>query len=296
MSEEKTEVVIAKEDKKVHASKMKKGRKTIAYLQQLKDEGKKIVQMCPADRDKYFAMAAEMADCDILRLTVPGEHTEMQIANAPWWIRTIRAAAQIIHINFYMQTPTFCSKERALEYGSLYMCNGADSLLPMGVNNETLKYMADNHLVVFGHVGALSGWQTSRYGGYKRMGKTAEDAMKVFRMAYEYQENGMMGMTVELTPIEVTNAIAKKLRVPVVAICAGGAADGSEMVDFDTFNMMPSLASHAKAYGDFFKWAATAYGAWAHDVRTGGYPEDNHGWHMDPAELEKFLNTLEQKY
>jgi 3-methyl-2-oxobutanoate hydroxymethyltransferase len=220
----------------------------------------------------------------------------MSIANAPWWIRTVRNAAKIIHINFYMQTPTFSSKEKALEYGSMYMAEGADSLLPMGVNNETLKYMADNHLVVFGHVGALSGWQTSRHGGYKRLGKTAEDAMDVFRMAYEYQENGMMGMTIELTPIEVTNAIAAKLHVPVVSIAAGGAADGCEMVDFDTFNMMPSPVSHAKAYGDFFKWAATAYGGWANDVRTGAYPEDKHGYHMDEKELDIFLNQLEQKY
>jgi 3-methyl-2-oxobutanoate hydroxymethyltransferase len=296
MTEEKKEVEIKPEDKNVKASKMQKGRKTIAYLQKLKDEGTPIVQMCPVHRDQYFTMAAEMAGCDICRLTVPAENTTMSIANAPWWIRTVRNAAKIIHINFYMQTPTFASKERALEYGSLYMAEGADSLLPMGVNNETLKYMADNHLVVFGHVGALSGWQTSRHGGYKRLGQTAEDAMKVFRMAYEYQENGMMAMTIELTPIEVTNAIAKKLRVPVISIAAGGAADGCEMVDLDTFNMMPHPASHAKAYGDFFKWAASAYGAWAKDVRTGVYPEDKHGYHMDEAELDKFMNTLEQKY
>jgi 3-methyl-2-oxobutanoate hydroxymethyltransferase len=297
MSEEKKtdEVEIAKEDKKVKASLMKKGRKTIAYLQQCKDEGKKLVQMCPANRDQYFAMAAEMADCDILRLTTPGENVEMQIANAPWWIRTIRGAAQNIHVNFYMQTPTFSCKEDALKYGAIYMANGADSLLPMGVNNETLKYMADNHLVVFGHVGALSGWQTSKT-GYKRLGQTAEDAMRVFRQAYEYQENGMMAMTIELTPIEVTNAIAKKLRVPVINIAAGGSADGSEMVDFDTFNMMPSLASHAKAYADFFKWAATAYSQWGNDVRTGAYPEDKHGFHMEEKELDKFMNELEKDY
>ncbi|MTI48446.1 3-methyl-2-oxobutanoate hydroxymethyltransferase [Sporosalibacterium faouarense] len=295
--EKNNEVEVNKEEKKnVKASKMKRGRKTIAHLQKMKDNGEKIVQMCPADRDKYFTMAAEMAGVDICRLTVPGENTKMKIDNAPWWIRTIRDAAQYIHINFYMQTPTYSSKEDALRYGSLYMAEGADSLLPMGVSNETLKYMADNHLVVFGHVGALSGWQTSKYGGYKRLGKTAEDAMKIFRQAYEYQENGMMGMTIELTPIEVTNAIAKKLRVPVVAICAGGAANGSEMVDFDTFNMMPSVASHAKVYADFFKWAATAYGSWAKDVRTGAYPEDKHGFHMDERELDKFKNLLEQKY
>lgn len=285
------------EEKKVTASRVVKGRKSINYLQKLKDEGTPIVQMCPAGRDQFFTLAAEMAGCDICRLTVPGDgksDPQQQIDIAPWWIQTVRRAAQYIHINFYMQTPTYASKEKALSYGAYYMNCGADSLLPMGISNETLKYMADNYLPVFGHVGALSGWQTNRQGGYKRMGKTAEEAMKVYQMAYEYQENGMMAMTIELTPIEVTNAIAKKLRVPVISIAAGGAADGCEMVDFDTFGMMPHAASHAKTYGNFFQWAAQIYGAWANDVRTGAYPEDKHGYHMDEAELDKFLNLLEK--
>jgi 3-methyl-2-oxobutanoate hydroxymethyltransferase len=296
MAEEKNnpEVEITNEDKNIRSSLMKKGRKTIQYLQKCKDEGVKIVQMCPVHRDEFFVKAAEIAGCDICRLTTPGENIEMQIANAPWRIRTVRNAAQFIHINFFMQTPTYYTKEEALKYGSIYMANGADSLLLQGIPNETVKFMSDNYLVLFGHVGAISGWQTARAGGYHRLGKTAEDAMRVFRMAYEYQENGMMAMTIELVPIEVTNAVAKKLRVPVINIAAGGAADGSEMVDFDTFNMMPSLASHAKAYGDFFKWAAGAYGAWANDVRTGAYPEDKHGFHMDEAELEKFLSELDK--
>lgn len=50
--------------------------------------------------------------------------------------------------------------------------------------------MSDNHIAVFGHVGCLSSWQTNNTGGYRRTGVTAEDAMKVFRQAYEYQENG----------------------------------------------------------------------------------------------------------
>lgn len=284
MAEEKNVVKVSAEDKKVHASRVFKGRKSINYLQKLKDEGTPIVQMCPAGRDQYFTMAAEMAGCDICRLTVPGDGAQdpqLQIDSAPWWIQTVRRAANKIHINFYMQTPTYASKEKALSYGSYYMNCGADSLLPMGISNETLKYMSDNYLTVFGHVGALSGWQTNRQGGYKRIGKTAESALEVFRQAYEYQENGMMAMTIELTPIEVTNAIAKKLRVPVISIAAGGAADGCEMVDFDTFGMMPSSASHAKSYANFFEWAVGAYSQWANDVRTGAYPEDKHGYHMD---------------
>ena len=284
------------EEKKVNASRVVKGRKSINYLQKLKDEGTPIVQMCPAGRDQFFTQAAEMAGCDICRLTVPGDgksDPKQQIEIAPWWIQTVRRAAQYIHINFYLQTPTYASKEKALEYGAYYMNCGADSLLPMGISNETLEYMANNYLPVFGHVGALSGWQTNRQGGYKRMGQTAEEAMKIYRQAYEYQECGMMAMTIELTPIEVTNAIAKKLRVPVISIAAGGAADGCEMVDFDTFGMMPQAASHAKTYGNFFQWATEIYGAWANDVRTGAYPEDKHGYHMEEPELDKFLTMIE---
>ena len=286
-----------KDSPNVKASLAQKGRKSAAYLQKLKDEGTKIVQMCPAIRDQFWVMAAEMAGCDVCRLTVPGDgnqNVDWQVHISEWWIRIVRNAAKLIHINFYMNTATYASKEKALEYGSNYMWAGVDSVLPMGVNNETLKYMADNYVVVFGHIGALSGWQQNAQGGYKRLGKTAEDAMKVFRMGYEYQENGMQAMTIELTPIEVTNAIAKKLRVPVISIAAGGAADGSEMVDLDTFNMMPTQPSHVKSYADFFPWAVEAYAAWADDVRSGAYPEDKHGYHMEEAELGKFLDAIEK--
>lgn len=298
MTEEKKVDVAQESNASTKSSKMVKGRKSISYLQNLKDEGKPIVQMCPFTRDQFWVMAAEMADCDVCRLTVPGNannfNLKWNMELAPWWISVVRDAAKIIHINYVMETPSFTSKEKALEYGSQYMYAGADSLLPMGINNETLKFMADNHLPVFGHVGALSGWQTAVHGGYKRLGKTAEEAMEVFRMAYEYQENGMKAMTIELTPIEVTNAIAKKLRIPVINIAAGGAADGSEMVDTDTFGMIPNPASHAKTYANFFEWAATAYGGWAHDVRSGAYPEDKNGFHMDEKEFDTFLNEIEK--
>ena len=201
-----------------------------------------------------------------------------------------------IHLNCYIQTPMFADKYKALENASILMAEGADSVLPMGVNLETLKYLADNHVVVFGHVGALSGWQTSRYGGYKRCGQTAEAAMEIYRQAYEYQENGMMAMTIELTPREVTDAIAKKLRIPVIAVAAGGGADGSELVHFDMFGMMPKdrMGAHAKVYANFFEFAAGAIGAFGAEVKSGAYPQPEHGYGMKEQELDKFLNLLEK--
>ena len=49
---------MAEEKVNVKASRMQKGRKSINYLQKLKDEGTPIVQMCPGPRDQYFTMAA----------------------------------------------------------------------------------------------------------------------------------------------------------------------------------------------------------------------------------------------
>ena len=41
--------------------------------------------------------------------------------------------------------------------------------------------------------------------------------MKVFRMAYEYQENGMKAMSIELVPIKSATQWPK-MRVPVIGI------------------------------------------------------------------------------
>ena len=54
-------------------------RKTINYLQKCKDEGKKIVQHCPAMLAPIFCMAATMADVDIARLS-PSELISPAIA------------------------------------------------------------------------------------------------------------------------------------------------------------------------------------------------------------------------
>ena len=190
----------------------------------------------------------------------------------------------------------FAHKYKALENASILMAEGADSVLPMGVNLETLKYLADNHVVVFGHVGALSGWQTSRYGGYKRCGQTA--AVRHGNLPSGLRVSGKRhdGHDHRADAREVTDAIAKKLRVPVIAVAAGGAADGSELVHFDMFGMMPKdrMGAHAKVYANYFEFAAGAIGAFGAEVQSGAYPQPEHGYGMKEQDLDKFLNLLEK--
>ena len=283
------------EQKNIKMSTASKSRKSLAFLQKKKDNGEKIVQMCPAELGPVFGMAAELADCDILRTPSilslrSSARLEDELLTGSLTIQKYREYTSIIHINWYMPAATYADNSLAVRWGAEWVFDGADSMLPMGVTNDVLKFMSDNYVPTYGHIGAISGWQTNAT-GYKKVGRTAEDAFRIFKWGYEYQENGMGGMTIELTPMEVSEAIAKKLRVPVVSIAAGAPCDGSEMVDMDTFGMMPKPASHAKTYAQLMPFLCQAYAAWANDVRTGAYPEEKNGYHMDPEELEKF-NTM----
>jgi 3-methyl-2-oxobutanoate hydroxymethyltransferase len=279
-----------------------KGRKDITYLQKCKDKGQKLVQYCPADLGPYFTLAAEMAGLDICRLISHNSFTvhstldvNDKIDAGVYTIQIHREKAPYMHINYMMETPTYINKEDAVKYGCQYIQAGADSFLTMGISNEVVRFMADNYVPTFSHIGIISGWQTPFVGGYHRVGKTAETAMDVWRWGYEYQESGMGAMTIEMTPAEVSEAIAKKLRVPVINIAGSAACDGSETVDPDTFGMNPKPASHAVCYGNFLEWASGIYGQWADDVRSGRYPEEKHVWHMDPVECEKFLELLDKE-
>jgi 3-methyl-2-oxobutanoate hydroxymethyltransferase len=280
------------------AMPMSTERKTIAHIQKMKDEGKKITMVGTAHCDPLWVAACERAGIDIVRYTVQGENSGHRAENMLWHTRNIRKMAPNINLNAVMQSCSYADKYSATSYAGKLLADGADSVHAMAITNDTLKYMADNWIPVTGHVGCLSGWQTGWHGGYTRIGKTAEDAMNVFRMAYEYQENGMILMTIELTSREVTKLIAKKLRIPVISVAAGDAADGSELVIFDLLGFMPAstMPKHAKYYREFFEDGIKAFSEFKADVEGEAYPEEKHGWGMDQQEFENFANEIEQKY
>lgn len=273
-------------------------RTTIAHLQKMKDEGKLISMVGSGNCDPIWVAACERAGVNLVRYTAPGENSEERERNMYSHTKAIRRLAPNICLNAVMQSRSYGDKYTAVKTASTLMADGADCVMPMGVTIDTLKYMSDNYIPVFGHVGCLSGWHSVWYGGYKRVGKTAEDAMRVFRQAYEYQENGMVGMTIEMSSRELTDAIAKKLRIPVIQVAAGGVADGSELVIYDLLGFQPvsTMAKHSKCYRPFFEDSIQAFAEFDADVKNKEYPAEEHGWSMEEAELEKFMNELDKKY
>ena len=136
----------------------------------MKDEGEKICQVCPAELGPFFALAAEMVGCDVFR--IPGmlmpraggtynTDWEGEWFNSQMTVIKYREYSKIMHMNFYLPVQFYADKVDAVKYGAQLVFNGADSILPMGVTNEVLKYMSDNWVPTYGHIGAISGWQTN---------------------------------------------------------------------------------------------------------------------------------------
>lgn len=291
-----------KEDNKkttqVRTTSINIGKKTTWHLQKMKDEGKKITMIGTAGLDAIFAMYCEAGGADLIRYAPPGDTTAARVGNMLTWTRNMRKMAPNIVLNCFLQTCCYKDNATALENASNVISDGADSVLCMGITNDMLKYLSDNWVPSIGHVGVLSGWQTGWFGGYRKQGKTAEDAMRVFRMAYEYQENGMKAMTIEMTSREVTEAIAKKLRIPVIQVAGSAPADGSEMVVYDLWDMIPGAKKtrHAKAYGgaSMADTCIKAVAEFKAEIESEAYPAKENGWGMDAEEAEKFLNELEK--
>lgn len=98
-----------------------------------------------------------------------------------------------------------------------------------------------------------------------------------------------------MTNKEVSTAIAKKLRIPVIQVAAGGECDGAEMVIFDLLGMMPPemMAGHAKVYANVLMDVIKGCTAYDHEVKESIYPGPEVGWNMDEKELDKFMNQIE---
>ncbi|MDR1495591.1 MAG: 3-methyl-2-oxobutanoate hydroxymethyltransferase [Clostridiales Family XIII bacterium] len=273
-------------------------KKHVIDLQRMKNRGEKITMVGTAACDPLWVAACERAGVDLVRYVAPGEDSLLRIENNLSHTHMIRQLAPSVCTNIVMHSEEHTDPITATKYGTRYMTEGADSVFPIGVTNECLEYLTKNHIPVIGHVGLFTDWKVGLHGGYIRIGKTAEDALGVWRMAYEYQECGMKGMTIEMTSAQVTNAIAKKLRVPVINVAAGGVADGSELVIFDLLGFQPraTMPKHAKCYREFFDEAIKAFSEFKADVDSEAYPAPEHGWNMDEKEFDKFMNELEQKY
>ena len=164
-----------------------------------------------------------------------------------------------------------------------------------GTSVERARAIIGSGIPVMGHVG-LTPQTATALGGYKAQGKTARGAIKLCEDALALQSVGCFAIVFEAVPAAITEAIVERLEVPTIGIGAGPATDGQVLVFHDLLGITTGRTpKFVKRYAEAHEAMVRGVGQYATDVRSRRFPEADHVYSVEPAELDEFRRYLEQE-
>jgi 3-methyl-2-oxobutanoate hydroxymethyltransferase len=171
---------------------------------------------------------------------------------------------------------------------------GADVIKLEGAGRmvSRVRAIADSNIGVMGHVG-LTPQSATKLGGFKAQGRTADAAKRLYEDALALQEAGAFAIVLEAVPAQVAARVTEALDVPTIGIGAGAGTDGQVLVWHDMLGMYAGRTPRfVKRYADIATEIGDAVAQYAHDVRTGAFPEDKHTYAISDEELTRFEEAL----
>ncbi len=171
---------------------------------------------------------------------------------------------------------------------------GADAVY-CAASFQTVERMAAESIPVIGHVGLIPHFCTWT-GGFKAVGKTADQAMQVYERCKAYEAAGAFGVEIEVVPPEVTAEIAQKTSLFLVSMGGGAGGDCQYLFACDVLGTNTGhVPRHSKKYADLASEYARlqqiridAFKAFVADVQTGAYPAPEYLVKAPEAEMAAF--------
>jgi 3-methyl-2-oxobutanoate hydroxymethyltransferase len=162
-----------------------------------------------------------------------------------------------------------------------------------GTSVQRARAIVDAGIPVVGHIG-LTPQTATALGGYRAQGRTAERALTVARDAIALERAGCFALVIEAIPAAVTEALMRRLEIPVIGIGAGPATDGQVLVFHDLLGIYDGHAPRfAKRYGELREQMVAGVAAYAADVRSGSFPGPEHTYSIDDDERDAFEAGLD---
>ncbi len=164
-----------------------------------------------------------------------------------------------------------------------------------GISVERARAIVRSGIPVMGHVG-LTPQTATALGGYKAQGKTAKDAIKLCEDALALQAVGCFAIVFEAVPAAIAEVIVKKLEIPSIGIGAGPSTSGQVLVFHDLLGITTGhMAKFVKRYANVHDEMVAAVERYGKEVRSRHFPEPDHVYSVEPAELAEFRRYLDQE-
>ena len=272
-------------------------RKKLTVYDYLKSKGKRqLSAMFVHNVDE--AKAAEEADIDII--CTSHDAPQYGITTTFEDLKRIREVAP----SCFMQSGGSASP--ASEYEVMKLCHkyisiGADCVYGGGWSYKWIRALRDSNIPINSHVGLVPG-NATWIGGYRAIGKTAEEAIGVLRHTLELQDAGAIGVEFEVVPPKVAAIVTKKVDIITLSMGSGSDCDGQYLFGNDVLGYTEGhMPRHARVYRNFKKEyeklqkeRVAAFKEFHADTVNKNFNDPKITVTIEDREYEKFLELVEK--
>ena len=271
-------------------------KKKLTVYELLKLKGKKQIHEVYVNSVEEAA-AAEEAGMDMI-VTAYG---------MPWHgihgtlddVKRIRDAAPNTHLMSAAPERSFASSTEAIQAAYKLMTIGCDSFY----TNNSAKLIKDLDKKMSRNKSCwLSAVEYTLDGGYRAIGKTAEEAIGVVRHAMELDDAGAIGLEVEVVPPQVAEIVTKKVKLLTISMGSGSTCDGQYLFSQDVLGYTNGhIPRHARVYRNFkqeferlHNERVNAFKEYIKDVEEKKFDDPKITVGIDEKEYDDFLNLVEK--
>ncbi len=231
------------------------------------------------------AAAAETAGIDLI------------IGNA-WNIETVRRGSGRLFLTAAIDLVRYPLPDDVLRAAMKAMELGADAVMTAR-SMKIVEMLAAEDIPVMGHLGLVprkSSWR----GGLRAVGKTADEAFRLFEDFRRLESAGAVMVEAEVIPGPVMSEISRRSGLITVSLGSGPGGDVDYLFCNDICGEQENSPRHARAFGNLLelkRQVQDARVAALADFRRacvdGGFPSDAETVDADPDELDRFISRLD---
>lgn len=270
---------------------IKNSRPTVYDIRAMKARGQKISMLYVTTTDE--AAAATAAGIDMLSIEARYFSPEMREAAGNCFVQV-----GLPHGGWgRFEGRPLATAEDYLRAAFHYAEMGGDCYY-CAASYDIQKVLCDNHIPVVAHVGLIPSYIT--WTGFRAVGKTAQEAIGVWRQVKQLESIGCFGAELEVVPDRVGALISQNTSMIMLGMGAGPGADAQYLFAEDVLGYTQGhRPRHAKTYRNFAAEFArlqedriAAFREFIADVQTRAYPAPQHVVPMPDSEFSAFKAEL----
>ncbi|WP_127902981.1 3-methyl-2-oxobutanoate hydroxymethyltransferase [Solirhodobacter olei] len=267
-------------------------RPHVADIRAMKARGEKIAMLYVTTHDEAAAAAA----AGIHMLSIEGRFFDAEMREA--------AGDCFVQVGLpYGGWGSFAGRPLATAEDYLraayhYAALGGDAYY-CSASYDIQKTLCDNHIPVVGHIGLIPSYIT--WTGWRAVGKTADEALALWRHTKKLEEIGVFAAELEVVPDRVAKVLTENSSLVMLGMGAGRHADAQYLFTEDVCgygkNHKPRHGKVYRSLGPELERIQAdriaAFREFRAEVTSGAYPEPSHVVSVADAELAAFLKATE---